>query len=139
MGSLWILKVSLVGTQRVSEMDCLQGRYSLPGARLISAECNRDQVLAFVDSPSFLQIPPGVCVTVTGFTGTVMRTVSARGSGKSPQLQPGRINREPAGRDGAEEEADICFFRGATGGRSLRKDRSCTEPEKAGLGGVPSL
>lgn len=91
LGSLWILTGSPVDTQG-GVADCLQGRHYAHGTRPISAECNYDQVLgwcyylAFMDSPGSLQVPPGVYVTVTGFTGTVMRTVTAWGSGKSLQL-----------------------------------------------------
>lgn len=123
----------------VSEMDCLQGRHGLLGARLISAECNYDQVLAFVDSPSLLQIPSRVCVTVTGFIGTVMRTVSSRGSGKSPQLQPGRIKREPAGRDGGRRGSRHVSSELLQVADHSERTVAAPEPEKAGLGGVPSL
>lgn len=71
-------------------------------------------------SLSLLQIPPGVYVTVTGFIGTVMRTMTAQRKWKVPtaaQLQSGRLHggSQQGGR-GAEEEVDTCFFRGAIGG-----------------------
>lgn len=57
-------------------------------------------------SLSLLQIPPGVYVTVTGFIGTVMRTMTARGSGKSLQLPSSSLEgfMEGASREGEEQK-----------------------------------
>lgn len=85
-------------------------------------------------------------MTVIGFTGTVMRTVTAQGSGKSLQLPSSSLGGLMEGTNGgggcggggngAEEEVNFCFFRG---GRTLKRTVAVLEPEEAGLEEVPSL